>query len=70
MNGRYAYLVYTIKETDTEDMWKDSATIEFPLNSIKSADVAKELQEAYSLFADRKELITQNIKIISLFHAS
>ena len=69
MNGRYAYLVYTIKETDTEDMWKDSATIEFPLNSTNSADVAKELQEAYLLFADGKELITQNIKIISLFHA-
>ena len=70
MNGRYTYLVYMIKETDIEDMWKYSSTIEFPLNSIKSADVVKELQEAYSLFADEKELRTQNIKIISLFHAS
>ena len=70
MNGRYAYLTYMIKETDTEDVWKYSATIEFPFNSINSADVVKELQEAYSLFADGKELKTQNIKIISLFHAS
>ena len=70
MNGRYAYLIYMIKETDIEDMWKYSATIEFPPNSIKSADIVKELQEAYSLFADGKELRTQNIKIISLFHAS
>ena len=70
MNGRYAYLAYMIKETDTEDMWKYSATIEFPFNSINSADVVKELQEVYSLFADGKELKTQNIKIISLFHAS
>ena len=70
MNGGHAYLVYVIKETDTEDMWKYSATIEFPFNSIKSADVVKELQEAYSLFTDGKELRTQNIKIISLFHAS
>ena len=70
MNGRYAYLLYMIKETDIENMWKYSATIEFPFNSIKSADVVKELQEAYSLFADGKELRIQNIKIISLFHAS
>ena len=70
MNGRYAYLAYMIKETDAEDMWKYSATIEFPFNSINSADVVKELQEVYSLFADGKELKTQNIKIISLFHAS
>ena len=70
MNGRYAYLVYVIKETDAEDMWKNSTTVEFPFNSIKSADVVKELQEVYSLFADEKELRTQNIKIISLFHAS
>ena len=70
MNGRYAYLLYMIKETDIENMWKNSTTVEFPFNSIKSADVVKELQEAYSLFADEKELRTQNIKIISLFHAS
>ena len=70
MNGRYAYLLYMIKETDIENMWKYSATIEVPFNSIKSADVVKELQEAYSLFADGKELRIQNIKIISLFHAS
>ena len=70
MNRGYAYLVYVIKETDTEDMWKYSATIEFPFNSIKFADVVKELQEAYSPFTDEKELRTQNIKIISLFHAS
>ena len=70
MNGRYAYLVYVIKETDTEDMWKNLTTVEFPFNSIKSADIVKELQEVYSLFADEKELRTQNIKIISLFHTS
>ena len=70
MSGRYAYLIYMIKETDAEDMWNYSATVEFPFNSLESADVVKELQEAYSLFADGKELKTQNIKIISLFHAS
>lgn len=70
MNGRYAYLIYMIKETDAEDMWEYSATVEFPFNSLKYADVVKELQEAYSLFTDGKELKTQNIKIISLFHAS
>ena len=70
MNGRYAYLIYMIKETDAEDMWEYSATTEFPFNSIESADIVKELQEAYSLFTDGKELKTQNIKIISLFHAS
>ena len=70
MDGRYAYLIYMIKETDAEDMRDYSATVEFPFNSLKSADVVKELQEAYSLFTDGKELKTQNIKIISLFHAS
>ena len=70
MSGRYAYLIYMIKETDAEDMWNYSATVEFPFNSLESADVVKELQEVYSLFAGGKDLRTQDIKIISLFHAS
>ena len=70
MSGRYAYLIYMIKETNAEDMWNYSAAVEFPFNSLESADVVKELQEAYSLFAGGKYLRTQDIKIISLFYAS
>ena len=70
MNGFYAYLMYVINEVEQYDMYSNSATSEFPFNTLESEVAIKELQEAYPLFNKGKELSIKDVKIISLFHAS
>jgi hypothetical protein len=70
MNGDYAYLMYVINEVEQYDMYSNSATSEFPFNSIESADVISELQTVYSIINDGKELRASDVNIISLFHCS
>ena len=70
MNGFYAYLMYVINEVEQYDMYSNSATSEFPFNTLESEAAIKELQEAYPLFNEGKELSIKDVKIISLFHAS
>lgn len=70
MNGDYAYLMYVINEVEQYEMYSNSATSEFPFNTLESEAAIKELQEAYPLFNEGKELSIKDVKIISLFHAS
>lgn len=70
MNGFYAYLMYIINEVEQYDMYSNSATSEVPFNTLDSENAIKELQEAYPLFNEGKELAIKDVKIISLFHAS
>lgn len=69
MNGDYAYLMYVINEVEQEDMYDNSATREFPFNTLDASYVISQLQEAYPLFTN-EELRIQDLKIISLFHVS
>lgn len=70
MNGDYAYLMYVINEVEQCEMYSNSATSEFPFNTLESEAAIKELQEAYPLFNEGKELSIKDVKIISLFHCS
>jgi hypothetical protein len=70
MNGFYAYLMYVINEVEQYDMYSNSAISEFPFNTLESEAAIKELQEAYPLFNEGKELSIKDVKIISLFHCS
>lgn len=69
MCGNYAYLIYLLNQTEQYEMWNDSATKEFPLNTVETQNAIKELQEAYPLFNNGEELSISKLKIISLFHA-
>lgn len=70
MNGDYAYLMYVINEVEQEDMYSSRATSEFPFNTVEPEAAIKELQEAYPIFNEGKELSIKDVKIISLFHCS
>lgn len=70
MNGFYAYLMYVINEVEQDDMYSNRATSEVLFNTLESEAAIKELQEAYPLFNEGKELAIKDVKIISLFHAS
>ena len=68
MCGDYVYLMYVLNRAD--DLYSSSATKEFALNSLESSDIIKELQTAYFILTDGKELPIKDVKIVSLFHAS
>lgn len=70
MCGNYVYLIYVIKEVAQEDMYNVEATVEFPFNNIDSQAIVEELQKAYPIFNEDKELPIKDLKMISLFHAS
>lgn len=70
MNGMYSYLMYVINEVEMEDMYSSKGTADFPIDNINMSDIIKELQEAYPIFNDNKELKISDIKFISLFHCS
>ena len=69
MNGDYAYLMYVINEVEQEDMYSNSATSEFPFNTLDASYIISQLQEAYPLFTN-EELRIQDLKMISLFHVA